>query len=179
MTDATTAQGLLFNGPYDRPVIARFDQPDSSSDGGAVLLPACDARFGAGGLTQRLADCLRDTRDPSRVSHTMTDLVRQRVFGLCAGYADCNDAARLVDDPMARLVLGRDPVTGAPVASQPTLSRFENALDARSLVRMGHALCDAVLERHCRRRRRRRGRPCGGSPSTWTRPTIKRTAPSS
>lgn len=159
MADATTAQGLLFNGPCDRPVLARFDQPDSSTDGGAVLLPACDARFGAGGLTQRLADCLRDTRDPSRVSHTMADLVRQRVYGLCAGYADCNDAARLVDDPMARLVLGRDPVTGAPVASQPTLSRFENALDGRSLVRMGHALCDAVLERHCRRRRRRKGAP--------------------
>jgi len=155
VTDPTTA-AVRFEAAGERPVHARFDLPGSSSDGGAVLLPACDARFGGGGLTARLAACLSDRRDPSRVIHTSTDLLRQRVFGLCAGYEDCNDAARLVDDPIARLVLGRDPADGHPLASQPTLCRFENAIDARSLVRLGHTLADAVIERHRRRLRRRR-----------------------
>lgn len=158
MTDPNIAPGVCFEDMSERPVVACFDLPDSSSDGGAVLLPACDTRFGEGGLTARLAACLSDRRDPSRVVHTMTDLLRQRVFGLCAGYTDCNDAARLADDPIARLVLGRDPVAGRAVASQPTLCRFENALDARSLVRMGHALADAVIARHRRRLRGRRVR---------------------
>lgn len=156
MFDPTTAVGVRLDAPDKPPVYARFDLPGSSSDGGAVLLPACDARFGGAGLTARLAACLHDRRDPARVLHTATDLLRQRVFGLCAGYEDCNDAARLVDDPIARLVLGRDPADGRPLASQPTLCRFENALDARSLVRLGHALADSVIERHRRRLRRRR-----------------------
>ena len=138
-----------------RPVTARFDLPSSSSDGGAVLLDACDARFGPEGLCARLAACLSDRRDPARVQHSVLDLLRQRLFGLCAGYRDCNDAARLKADPVARLVLGRDPIDGPAPASQPTLCRFENALDARSLVRMGHALADTVIARHRRRLRRR------------------------
>jgi hypothetical protein len=43
------------------------------------------------------------------VLHETLELVRQRVFGLCAGYADCNDAARLAHDPIHKLVLERDP----------------------------------------------------------------------
>lgn len=152
MANATTAQGLLFDGPDARPVIARFDQPDSSCDGGAILLQQCDRRYG---LTRALADCLSDARDPRRISHSMHDLVRQRVFGLACGYADCNDATRLIDDPMQRLLLGRDPIKGASIASQPTLSRFENALDVRSLVRLANAFADCVIERH---RKRLRGR---------------------
>ena len=156
MPDPTaSAAPVRFERPDAPPVLARFDLPASSSDGGAVLLPACDARFGPAGLTARLAATLTDRRDPARVCHSMLDLLRQRVFGLCAGYLDANDAARLADDPLARLVLGRDPIDGPAPASQPTLCRFENALDARSLVRMGHALADAVIERHRRRLRHR------------------------
>jgi hypothetical protein len=51
-------------------------------------------------------------------------LLRQRVFGLAGGYADCNDAARLADDPIHKLLLDRDPLAGPALGSQPTLSRF-------------------------------------------------------
>src|SRR5206468_1899571 len=79
-----------------RPIIARFDQPQASSDGGAVLLKAVDDRLG---LTWQLASAIRDRRQAGKVAHPLRDLLRQRVFGLACGYADCNDAARLVDDP--------------------------------------------------------------------------------
>lgn len=148
MSDPTTARAVRFEHLAERPVHVRFDQPAASSDGGALLLKAVDERLG---LTRRLAACLRDDRDPSRVVHSTEDLVRQRVFGIACGYADANDAARLIDDPIQRLLLGRDPIEGAPIASQPTLSRFENRFEARSLLAMGEALAEHVIERHHRR----------------------------
>jgi hypothetical protein len=89
------------------------------------------------------------------VLHEALELVQQRVFGLCAGYADCNDAARLVHDPIHKLMLGRDPVDGLGLASQSTLSRFENAVGRRELHALSHALADTVIDRQ---RRRRHGR---------------------
>jgi len=148
MSDATTEQGVLFTGSFSHPLHARFDQPDASSDAGALLLKCADDRLGLSGA---LAAAVRDKRDPNRVNHPLIDLLRQRVFLLAAGYEDCNDAVRLIDDPIPKLLLGRDPANGTDIASQPTLSRFENAVDSRSLVRMGHALADTVIARHKRR----------------------------
>jgi hypothetical protein len=155
MSDATTTQGVLFPSLVSRPVHARFDQPAASSDGGALLLKAVDDRLG---LSSALAGCIRDNRDPTRVTHSMLDLLRQRIFLLANGYEDCNDATRLVDDPVPRMLLDRDPIDGDDIASQPTLSRFENRIDGRSLVRMGHALADTVIESQRQRRKRQRVR---------------------
>lgn len=152
MRDDTTRQTVVFNDLFGKQVVARFDQPDSSSDGGALLLKACDEQLG---LTRAIAACIADTRQPGKVIHTLEDLVRQRVFAIACGYEDCNDAARLGADPMQKLLLERDPITGESLASQPTLSRFENALGAKTLLRMGHALADSVIDRHRRRLRRR------------------------
>src|SRR3989449_6318132 len=130
----------------------RVRQPDASSDGGLVLLRGIDTQLG---LTKRLAACVDDERQAAKVRHGMLELVRQRVFGLAAGYADCNDAARLADDVIHKLVIGRDPIAGPALASQPTLSRFENAVGRRTLIAMGHVLADTVIEHH---RRRLKGR---------------------
>jgi hypothetical protein len=79
------------------------------------------------------------------------ELLAQRIYGLACGYADANDASRLAADPVHKLLLGRDPVEGADLASQPTLSRFENAPDRKQLYRLVEALADRVVERHRRR----------------------------
>jgi transposase InsO family protein len=139
----TTRQSVVFNDLFGKQVVARFDQPDSSSDGGAVLLKACDERLD---LTRAIAACVADTRQAGKVVHSFEDLVRQRVFALALGYEDCNDAARIGADPVHRLLLERDPITGEALASQPTLSRFENALGPKALMRMGCALADTVLD---------------------------------
>ena len=88
---------------------------------------------------------------PGKVAHSVLDLVRQRVFGLAAGYLDGNDAARLADDPLHKLVLDREPLTGPALGSQPTLSRFENAVGRRDLVRLGHQLARTVIDAQRRR----------------------------
>jgi hypothetical protein len=131
--------------PKGKPIVAVFDQPHASSDGGALLLKLADDRLG---LTWRLASTIRDQRQPGKVAHPLRDLLRQRVFGLACGYADCNDAARLGDDPIHKLLLDRDPLDGAALGSQPTLSRFENAVGRADLYRLGTALVDAVLTSH-------------------------------
>ena len=76
------------------------------------------------------------------------------MFGIACGYADGNDAARIADDPMFKLLAGRDPVTGLALASQPTLSRFENAVSSGELLRMSEALAQTVIQRHRRRKRK-------------------------
>lgn len=148
----TTAQSVVFNDLFGKTLLASFDQPDSSSDGGAILLKACDQKLG---LIEAISACLRDDRQQGKVSHTITDLVQQRVFGIACGYEDCNDSARLVTDPVQRLLMERDPLTGQLLASQPTLSRFENQVDGRSLVKMGHAIADTVIARHAKRLKKR------------------------
>jgi hypothetical protein len=150
-TDCITQVTFQGDG-FAKPVVARFDLPDASADGGLVLFKALDTELG---LTRRLAGCLDDAREPGKVLHETIELLQQRIFGLCGGYADCNDAARLVHDPIHKLVLDRDPLTGLGLASQPTLSRFENAVSARELRAMTHALADAVI---AQQRRRLRGR---------------------
>lgn len=132
---------------YDKlkPVVARFDQAQASTDGGVVLLKALDDRLR---VTDRLAACLIDRRDPEKIRHSMRDLLRQRIFGLACGYEDGNDAARLADDPLHKLAVGRDPMTGAALASQPTLSRFENAVSPWTLARMGRTLATTVIAHH-------------------------------
>jgi len=145
MATACIAQSTLRVHGISKPVIARFDQPQASSDGGAVLLKVIDDRIG---LTWRLASAIRDRRQPGKVTHSLRDLLRQRVFGLACGYADCNDAARLADDPIHKLLLERDPLAGAPLGSQPTLSRFENAARRADLYRLGTAVADTVLLYH-------------------------------
>jgi Transposase DDE domain group 1 len=145
MATACIAHSALQVHGISKPIIAKFDQPHASSDGGAILLKAIDDRLG---LTWRLASAIRDRRQPGKVAHPLRDLLRQRVFGLACGYADCNDAGRLVDDPIHKLLLDRDPLEGAGLGSQPTLSRFENAVGRADLYRLGTTLADAVLTHH-------------------------------
>ena len=145
-------QPVLFPELVLKPAHIRFDEANTTSDGGAVLLKAADQRYG---LTRRMAQCLADSREPGKVRHSLTDLLRQRIYGLCCGYSDANDVARIGRDPMHKLLLDRDPLLGADLASQPTLSRFENSRARQDLYRLGASLMDAVIERHRRRLRRR------------------------
>jgi len=143
-----TKQSVLFPALFSKRCEIAFDEPEVTSDGGALLLKAVDDQIG---LTRRLAAVLTDPREPGKVSHTLGDMLRQRIFGICCGYGDANDTARLNTDPMHKLLLDRDPVDGDDLASQPTLSRFENGRRRVDLYRMGQALTDTVLDAHKRR----------------------------
>jgi hypothetical protein len=144
----TIPQTVLFSDLFNKPLVATFDQPHASSDGGAVLLKAAEARCG---LIDGFARCLVDDRQPQKVRHTLKDLLAQRIFGLACGHPDANDAEALADDPIHKLLLGRDPIAGDPLASQPTISRFENQVGVQELYAMGRELAASVVERHRQR----------------------------
>lgn len=133
---------------FSKPVVAKFDQHNGSSDGGALLLKAADRRLG---LTEGLSDCLTEHRDPNKIAHGLVEMLSQRVFAIACGYPDGNDAARLSEDPVHKMVVGRDPISGPRLASQPTLSRFENTVRRSEVYRMSEALAKAVIDRHRKR----------------------------
>jgi hypothetical protein len=126
-------------------VVGRFDGGQISSDGGLLWLAEVDR---CSGLTKRLASCLRDRRQPSKVRQSLLDLLRQRVYQIACGYEDCNDADTLAADPVLKVACGRNPDTGHDLASQPTLSRFENSVSPGELYRLAEVFLDLFLESH-------------------------------
>jgi Transposase DDE domain group 1 len=119
-----------------------FDGGQLSSDAGVILLKDIDDHLG---LTHDLAAVLSDPRDARRVKFTLHDLLKQRVFQIAAGYEDANDSNTLRDDPIFKLMLDRLPETGAPLASQPTMSRCENRVSRTELYRMAVVLLNQFI----------------------------------
>lgn len=101
-----------------------------SSDAGLLPIRELDRKLG---WTEGFAAQLTDHRQGSL--HTLVEMVQQRVFGILAGYEDQNDHDTLRSDPIFKLVAGRNP-DDDDLASQPTLSRFENAVTAADLLRL-------------------------------------------
>lgn len=110
-----------------------------SSDGGVLLLREVDRRLG---LAERLAGCIPDWRDPDCISHTIAEMLRFRMFAIAAGYEDADDCDALRGDPIFKLAVGRGPETGDALCSQPTMSRLENRVSWRTLIRLQAALID-------------------------------------
>src|SRR6266568_2464 len=131
----------------DKAVDLDFDGGRLSSDAGLVLLKDPDEQLG---LTRALTAVLRDPRDPRRVHFTLHDLLKQRVLHMAAGYEDANDAKTLRHDPLFKLLLDRLPDTGPPLASPPTLSRFENHVSRTELYRMARVLVDQCIASYAR-----------------------------
>jgi Transposase DDE domain group 1 len=132
------------------PLTAAFDLDQLTSDGGLPWLAEADSDLG---LCAALAASIPEWRT-GPVHHSVDTLVRQRVFQIASGYADQNDATTLRHDPLLKLVCGRHPHQDAALASQPTLSRLEHAVDRRACYRLAHALLGVYLHA-----RERGGRP--------------------
>lgn len=146
-----TSQGVIFPELMRKPIEAHFDLPSVTSDGGAVLLGAADRSLG---LSDALSRCLQDSRDVQRVRHGLGEMLRQRMFSIACGYEDANDAAYLKGDPMQQSLVAPLAREGKELASQPTLSRFENSVSRTTCYRIGDALMNIVLQRHQKRLRR-------------------------
>jgi len=112
---------------FQRKLVVDFKGGEITGDAGLVVLREFDERLG---LTRGLGKLVADSRDRRYVSHSVLDLVRQRIYQIAAGYEDANDANFLRDDPAMRAVV--DGVE-RPLASQPTLCRLENSADWDSI----------------------------------------------
>jgi hypothetical protein len=112
---------------FQRKLVVDFAGGEITGDAGLVVLREFDERLA---LTRGLGKLVADSRDRRYVSHSVLELVRQRIYQIAAGYEDANDATFLRDDPAMRAVVDR---VDHPLASQPTLSRLENAVDWDSI----------------------------------------------
>jgi hypothetical protein len=143
MTDATPL-------PFDLPAVARkkltvdFDGGNQSSDAGLLLLRAAEQRIG---IVARLAAALPDRRDPTRIRHGLAEIIGARVLAISCGHEDAIDHNELRDDPALKMAVGRCPETGPPLASQSTITRFENAPTRTDAARLACALVDQLAAR--------------------------------
>jgi len=138
MTD-TTILPFSFPAVGRKKVTADFDGGRLTSDGGVMLLAMAERRLG---IAQRLARCFPDARNPARITHTLADMIRARVFAIACGYEDANDLEYLRKDPAFKLACGRLPDSGVDLCSQPTLSRLENAPSLKDAIRLTYVLVD-------------------------------------
>lgn len=124
-----------------------FDGGQLTSDAGVLILAEIDRRLR---ISERLASCLEDRRDPERVRHSFAEMIRFRALMIAAGYPDANDCDSLRSDPAFKMAVGRLPESGADLCSQPTISRLENLPGKMALKRMMAAMvdlfCDSFVE---------------------------------
>jgi hypothetical protein len=121
MTECTQSS-FEFQAHFSREVVARFDGGTMTSDGGAVLLRETDGRLN---LLPRLAACFEDRRQPWLISHTLQEMVAQRVYALALGYEDLSDHDQLREDPLLAVLSGKARVGEEPLAGKSTLNRLE------------------------------------------------------
>ncbi len=131
MTECTP-ESFAFQDLGSRKILAAFDGGKLTSDGNGLLLREVEAKFG---FLERFARCFTDHRDPDRIEHTLPELLKQRVFGLCLGYEDLNDHDQLRHDPLLAVLVGKtDPLgnercreadRGKALAGKSTLNRLE------------------------------------------------------
>src|SRR5260370_16753128 len=98
----TIPQTVLFPDLFNKPLIATFDQPHASSDGGAILLKAAEARYG---LIDGFARCLVEDRQLGKVRHTLEELLAQRIYGLASAHPDPHHADPLAHAPLPKPLL--------------------------------------------------------------------------
>jgi len=139
--DQSATSVTRFAVPAPLPLEASFDGGHLTSDGD---LPWLNEAESALGLCAAFAACIREWRR-GPVRHTLQTLVRLRIFQIARGYMDQNDADTPRADPLLTAVCGRLPETGIDLASQPTLSRLENAVDRTACHRLAGALGEVYL----------------------------------
>jgi len=121
MTECTQS-AFGFEAHFSRQVTAQFDGGTMTTDAGGLLLRETDRHLN---LLARLAECFVDRRDPRLIRHSVGEVVAQRVYALALGYEDLNDHEQLRQDPVLRLIAGKQDIDQEPLAGKSTLQRLE------------------------------------------------------
>ena len=116
-------------------VLVDFSAQEISSDGALVYLEKLERKHG---LLKSVSQFIPDNRNPLYTIYSRYAQLKQRVFMMIQGYEDVNDVTHLKNDPLFKDVLQGD------LASQPTISRFENCFDKASIF----ALCYNFIDRY-------------------------------
>jgi hypothetical protein len=119
-------------------VEVKFTMEETSNDGGLLLLREVENQIG---LIKGLASCIKDERHQSYVEHSIQSILSQRVMQIVAGYEDANDCNALRDDMILKLCANQQ----SSLATQPTISRFENKVNSRELYRIAKVFVDQFV----------------------------------
>jgi hypothetical protein len=129
-----------------RSLVVRFSELELSSDAGILLAGQAEAQAQ---VCQGLAECINEWRDPNKITHSLKQLVSQRVYQLVGGYEDANDSNRLRHDPIYKIACQRLPVAGQELlASQPTITRLENHVNKREVAAMRSRMVEGFIKRY-------------------------------
>lgn len=139
--DSQTVWQQTFDFFAQKPIVVEPVRAHLSTDAGLLPIRQLDEALG---LTEQFAAALFDHRDGPALTHTYLEMTRMRVYGILAGYEDQNDHDALRSDAVFKLLAGRSPEDD-DLASQPTLSRFENAIGPKSLFRLQDVLIDQFI----------------------------------
>jgi len=136
--------------PYDfyaqRSLVVQFSDLELSSDAGILLARQAEEKVQ---VCRSLADCIDEWRDPTKITHSLQQLVSQRVYQLVGGYEDAVDSNQLRHDPIYKIACGRLPVAAAEcLASQPTMTRLENQVGKREVARMRRRMLEGFINRY-------------------------------
>jgi len=137
-----TKQMAFFTEISGKSVAVDFNGGEMTSDSGLLFLREVEKKVG---IIGRIASVIVDTRHSGYVQHPIRQMVSQRVYQIAAGYEDANDCTTLRSDPSLKTSCDVLPFSGADLASQPTISRFENNLDRKTLYRIGRAFVDGFI----------------------------------
>src|SRR3974390_371556 len=133
---------LSFDFFPSRPVEVELSSSPLSSDAGLLPIRQFDERIR---LTEQFAIALEDRRHSTFIEHSLLTMVRQRIYGIIADYEDQNDHDTLRSDPVFKLIAGRLPAD-KDLASQPTLSRFENAVTIADLWQLRDEFAERFIQ---------------------------------
>jgi hypothetical protein len=136
--EKNTKQTMLFKEISGKKVEVDFNGGDVSSDAGLLFLRETESQIG---VINKVANAIHDKRHPSYVKHEIVQLLTQRVFQIASGYEDANDSNDLKNDPILKISCEKDD----PLASQPTMCRFENAPSRTTLYHIGEVLVDVFI----------------------------------
>jgi hypothetical protein len=129
-----------------RSLVVRFSELEMSSDAGILLARQAEAQVQ---VCKGLAACIQEWREPHKITHSLEQLVSQRVYQLVGGYEDANDSNTLRHDPIYKIACGRLPVAGAELlASQPSITRLENHVSKREVAAMRAHLVQGFIDRY-------------------------------
>lgn len=126
----------------DKKIELSYSGEQISSDGGLLLLREVENQIG---IIDKISNCIFDNRDQRYITHTQKEMLTQRIFQIAAGYEDCNDSNDLRNDMVLKTCVGRLPQSGEELASQPTMSRLENAVGKKELYQIGKQLVKSFI----------------------------------
>jgi hypothetical protein len=137
---------LPYNFDVPRSLVVQFSDLELSSDAGILLARQAEESVQ---ICRTLAGCIEEWRDPNKITHSLEQLVSQRVYQLVGGYEDANDSNQLRHDPIYKIACGRLPLAEEELlASQPTMSRLENQVSKREVATMRSRMVESFIKRY-------------------------------